>query len=111
ADTGGQIRYVLELATTLAKHPGVSQVDLFTRRIRDKRVSPDYSQEIEQLAENCRIVRLPCGPSRYLRKERLWPYLDEFIDAITSFTTREGRTPSIIHGHYADAGYVAHAVA
>lgn len=111
ADTGGQVRYVLELAKTLAKLPGVDAVDLFTRRIRDKRVSEDYGQEIEQLAPNCRIVRLPCGGGRYIRKERLWPYLDDYVDAMISFTRREGRTPAFVHGHYADAGYIAKEVA
>lgn len=111
ADTGGQIRYVLELASTLADHPEVEQVDLFTRRIRDKRIGPDYAVDIEPLGDNCRIVRLPCGPGRYLRKERLWPYLDEFVDAMIGFTTREGRTPAVVHGHYADAGYIAKEVA
>ncbi|WP_425397192.1 HAD-IIB family hydrolase [Aeoliella sp.] len=111
ADTGGQIRYVLELASTLAQHPGVEAVDLFTRRIRDKRVSADYGQDIEQLSDNCRIVRLPCGGGRYIRKEKLWPFLEDYIDAMIAFTTREGRTPRVVHGHYADAGYVAKEVA
>ncbi len=111
ADTGGQVRYVLELAKTLSEFPGVECVDLFTRRIKDKRVSDDYSQEIEELAPKCRIVRLPCGGGRYIRKERLWPYMDDFVDAIISFTRREGRSPAVIHGHYADAGYVAKEVA
>ncbi|MCO6046416.1 HAD-IIB family hydrolase [Aeoliella sp. ICT_H6.2] len=111
ADTGGQIRYVLELAKTLAKHPAVDAVDLFTRRIRDKRVSSDYGQDIEELSDDCRIVRLPCGGGRYIRKEKLWPFLDDYIDAMIAFTTREGRTPTVVHGHYADAGYVAKEVA
>ncbi|MCJ7603563.1 MAG: hypothetical protein MUO63_18945, partial [Desulfobulbaceae bacterium] len=33
ADTGGQVKYVLELARALAVHPDVDQVDLFTRLI------------------------------------------------------------------------------
>lgn len=111
ADTGGQIRYVLELAKALSEHPAVDAVDLFTRRIRDKRVSSDYGEDIEELADNCRIVRLPCGGGRYIRKERLWPHLDDFVDAMIAFTTREGRTPSLVHGHYADAGYIAKEVA
>ncbi|MCA9246017.1 MAG: HAD-IIB family hydrolase [Planctomycetales bacterium] len=111
ADTGGQVRYVLELAQTLSQLKGVDQVDLFTRRIRDKRVSSDYAEPIEELAANCRLVRLPCGGGRYLRKERLWPHLDEFVDELVSFTRGEGRTPSVVHGHYADAGYVAREVA
>jgi sucrose-phosphate synthase len=111
ADTGGQVRYVLELAKTLAQLPGIDAVDLFTRRIRDKRVSPDYGQEIEELGPNCRIVRLPCGGGRYIRKERLWRYLDDYVDAMISFTRREGRMPAVVHGHYADAGYIAKEVA
>ena len=55
ADTGGQVRYVIELAKTLAEFEGV-EVDLFTRRIRDKRVSSDYTAEVEQVAPGCRIV-------------------------------------------------------
>ena len=65
ADTGGQVRYVIELARTLGQHEAVDQVDLFTRRIRDKRVSPTYSQEIERLGPKSRLIRLPCGGGRY----------------------------------------------
>lgn len=111
ADTGGQVRYVLELATALAQCEGVEQVDLFTRRIQDKRVASDYGEETEQLGPRCRLVRLPCGGNRYIRKELLWPTLDEFVDAVVSFTRREGRLPAVVHGHYADAGYVAKEVA
>lgn len=111
ADTGGQVRYVLELAKTLSKLDQVDQVDLFTRRIRDRRVSPDYSEEIEELGPRCRIVRLPCGGGRYLRKERLWPFVDDYVDAMIAFTRAERRKPTFVHGHYADAGYVAKEVA
>ena len=111
ADTGGQVRYVLELAQKLAEFPEVDQVDLFTRRIKDKRVSEDYSRRVEELGPKCRLVRLPCGGGRYVRKERLWPFLDDYVDAMISFTRREGRIPAVVHGHYADAGYVAKEVA
>ncbi|QDU35792.1 Mannosylfructose-phosphate synthase [Maioricimonas rarisocia] len=111
ADTGGQVRYVVELAKHLAQFEEVEAVDLFTRRIRDKRVSSVYGEEIEELGPNCRIVRLPCGGGRYVRKERLWPYLDEFVDNMIAFTRRSGRRPAVVHGHYADAGYVACEVA
>ncbi len=111
ADTGGQVRYVLELAKKLAEFDDVEAVDLFTRRIKDKRFSSDYSRRIEELAPKCRIVRLPCGGGRYVRKERLWPFLDDYVDAMISFTRREGRVPAVVHGHYADAGYIAKEVA
>ena len=111
ADTGGQVRYVIELARNLARQPGVTQVDLFTRRLRDKRFSEDYGQTFEELEPNCRIVRLPCGGGRYLRKEKLWPILDEYIDQMIAFTRRQEKPPAVVHGHYADAGYVAAEVA
>jgi len=106
ADTGGQIRYVIDLINQLSENPDV-QVDLFTRKIGDKRVSEDYQKPIEQINENCRIVRLPCGSSKYIRKEKLWPYLDEYVDRMIEYFRKEKREPDIIHGHYADAGYIA----
>ncbi|MHB8901885.1 MAG: HAD family hydrolase, partial [Thermoguttaceae bacterium] len=111
ADTGGQVRYVTELAKALSKCDEVDQVDVFTRRLRDKRVSEHYAREIEPLGPKARLVRLPCGGGRYVRKERLWPFLDEFVDAMIAFTRRQNRIPTVIHGHYADAGYVAKEVA
>jgi len=107
ADTGGQVKYVLELARALALREDVEQVDLVTRLIEDKVVSPDYSREIEPLSEKARIVRIQCGGRKYMRKELLWPYLEEFIDKTIKFLKKQQRTPDIFHGHYADAGYVA----
>ncbi|GAB4217755.1 MAG: HAD-IIB family hydrolase [Synechococcales cyanobacterium] len=111
ADTGGQIQYVIELARSLAAHPQVQQVDLVTRLIQDPKVSKDYAQPQEPLSEKARIVRLPCGPRRYLRKEVLWPYLDEFADELLKHIRLSRRLPTAIHTHYADAGYVGTKVA
>jgi sucrose-phosphate synthase len=61
ADTGGQVKYVLELAQALAKHPDVEQVDLVTRLIEDNTVSNSYSQMIEPLSDKARLVRIQCG--------------------------------------------------
>ena len=107
ADTGGQVKYVLELARALALREDVEQVDLVTRLIEDKLVSSDYSREIEPLTEKARIVRIQCGGRKYLRKELLWPHLEEFIDKTIKFLKKQQLTPDIFHGHYADAGYVA----
>ncbi len=103
ADTGGQVIYVLELARELAKHPDVREVELLTRQIVDDKVSSDYAQLEEQIAENAKIVRIPFGPKKYLRKELLWPYIEVFTDQTLSYFKRSG-LPDIIHGHYADAG-------
>lgn len=106
-DTGGQITYVVELARALIDHPDIDRVDLVTRRLIDPKVDSSYAEPIEALAPNVNIVRIECGPKRYLAKESLWPHLDSFSDNLLHFLRNQGRIPDLIHGHYADAGYVA----
>lgn len=106
ADTGGQTTYVVELARHLAKHRDVEKVDLLTRLIEDPSVSEDYSKPVEPLGDDVRIARLPFGPKRYLRKELLWPHLNQAVDKCLHFLRQQGRLPDLIHTHYADAGYV-----
>lgn len=106
ADTGGQIKYVLEMAEELSKREEVKMVDLFTRLISDKRVSSDYSRPVEKISDKFRIIRIRCGGQKYIRKEMFWPYLDEFIDKTIKFIKQEAVYPDIIHAHYADAGYI-----
>ncbi len=105
SDTGGQIKYVLELARELAAQPQVREVELLTRQIIDPRLDDTYAQLEEPLCENAKIVRIPFGPKRYLKKESLWPFLEMFIDQTLIHFRRHG-LPDIIHGHYADAGLV-----
>jgi sucrose-phosphate synthase len=107
ADTGGQIKYVIELAKALSQREDVEKVDLCTRLIVDKRVSKDYAQPIEEVNDKFRIVRIQCGGRKYFRKELIWPHLDEYIDKTIKFIKRQKRIPDIVHGHYPDAGYVA----
>jgi len=107
ADTGGQTKYVIELARALASQPDVDRVDLMTRQVIDAKVGSDYAEPLEEIASNAYIVRLPCGPRRYLRKEVLWPHLDSFSDQALKHVRRVGRVPDVVHGHYADGGYVA----
>ncbi len=107
ADTGGQVKYVLELAEQLSRRPEVERVDLFTRQIRDRKVSSDYSVPIEEISPKARIVRIPCGGGKYIRKELLWNHLDEYVDKTLKFIKKEELNPHLVHGHYADGGYVA----
>ena len=106
ADTGGQTKYVLELANTLSMDPRVEKVELVTRLIKDKIVSDDYSLPVEKINDKFDIVRIRCGGGKYIRKELLWNHLEEFVDKSTKYIKSRGRLPDIIHSHYADAGYV-----
>jgi sucrose-phosphate synthase len=106
ADTGGQTKYVVELSKALSEHSQVAKVDLLTRMIDDPSLSEDYAQSLEMINDNTRIIRLPCGPKKYLRKELLWKHLDQMVDKCLQFLRKQGQLPDFIHAHYADAGYV-----
>jgi sucrose-phosphate synthase len=115
SDTGGQVKYVVELANALSTQPSISRVDLLTRYIADPNVHESYSVREEPLfgcKGNGFITRLECGPpEKYLRKELLWPYIQEFTDNAIKFINNLKDTQQyelyIVHGHYADAGEIA----
>ncbi|KAM7253097.1 hypothetical protein ACFE04_008820 [Oxalis oulophora] len=131
SDTGGQVKYVVELARALAKMPGVYRVDLFTRQISSPEIDWSYGEPTEMLTSGLEdddgneigessgayIVRIPFGPrDKYLRKELLWPYIQEFVDGALAHILNMSKVlgeqigagqpiwPYVIHGHYADAG-------
>jgi sucrose-phosphate synthase len=107
ADTGGQIKYVIELANALSQREEVKLVELFTRLVSDKAVSKDYAKPVERVNDKFKIVRIQCGGRKYIRKELLWLHLDEFVDKTIKYIKQQKMIPDIVHGHYPDAGYVA----
>jgi sucrose-phosphate synthase len=84
----------------------VDHVDVVTRQIVDRRVSPDYALPEEPICPGARILRFPFGPKRYLRKELLWPHLEQLADQLVSRLSQPGEAVDWIHAHYADAGLV-----
>ena len=109
ADTGGQTKYVVDLARALARHPQVDQVDLVTRRVAGRHGEPGLRCRSEEgpWVDGARIIRIDCGPQEYIAKEQLWHHLDSFHrqpDRLDQ--SPASRYPSLIHSHYADAGYV-----
>ncbi len=106
ADTGGQTKYVVDLARALAANSDVAKVDLITRRVVDPAISDDYAQVEEALCDGARIVRIDCGPQEYIAKEQLWEHLDSFADNLAEFLAEQPQAPALVHSHYADAGYV-----
>ncbi|XP_026660236.2 probable sucrose-phosphate synthase 1 [Phoenix dactylifera] len=131
SDTGGQVKYVVELARALGSMPGVYRVDLLTRQISAPDVDWSYGEPTDMLtlrnAENfmhemgessgAYIVRIPFGPKdKYIPKELLWPHIQEFVDGALVHIMQMSKVlgeqigggqpvwPVAIHGHYADAG-------
>ena len=106
ADTGGQTKYVVDLARALAEHEDVEQVDLVTRRVVDATLSDDYAIPTEVLSDKARIIRIDAGPEEYIPKEQLWDHLDSYMDNLTDWLNKQPRMPDLVHSHYADSGYV-----
>ncbi|KAH7659962.1 Sucrose-phosphate synthase plant protein [Dioscorea alata] len=131
SDTGGQVKYVVELARALGSMPGVYRVDLLTRQILAPDVDWTYGEPTEMLtsrssdgfahemgeSSGAYIVRIPFGPrDKYIPKELLWPHIQEFVDGALSHIMQMSKVlgeqigggqpvwPVAIHGHYADAG-------
>lgn len=111
ADTGGQTKYVVEVARALGEHPGVDRVDLVTRRIVDDQIDPDYAAPVEELSQHARIIRIDCGEEGYIPKEQLWDSLENFSDNLLNYLNEQERKPDVIHAHYADAGHVGVSIA
>ncbi|KAK9933115.1 hypothetical protein M0R45_020323 [Rubus argutus] len=130
SDTGGQVKYVVELARALARMPGVYRVDLFTRQVSSPEVDWSYGEPTEMItagpedgdgdlgeSSGAYIIRIPFGPrDQYLSKEVLWPHIQEFVDGALAHILNMSKVlgeqigrgqpvwPYVIHGHYADAG-------
>ncbi|XP_044485639.1 probable sucrose-phosphate synthase 3 [Mangifera indica] len=132
SDTGGQVKYVVELSRALARMPGVYRVDLFTRQVSSPEVDWSYGEPAEMLtmcseddgngdevgeSSGAYIIRIPFGPQdKYLGKELLWPFIQEFVDGALAHILNMSKVlgeqigggqpvwPYVIHGHYADAG-------
>jgi sucrose-phosphate synthase len=106
-DFGGQLVYVKEVATAMAAQG--HQIDIITRQIID-REWPEFAAPLDHYAEtpNVNIVRIPCGPKRFLPKEQLWPYLGaEWVPNIVNFYISTGAMPDAFSAHYGDGGLAA----
>lgn len=97
-DSGGQNVYVGQVARQLVRLG--HSVDVFTRRDSAR------AAEVVQWKEGVRIVHVKAGPARYVRKEDLLPYMDEFTDHCLAFMKRE-QDYDIIHANFWMSGLVA----
>ena len=106
ADTGGHIRYLLDLADACARDPGVGRIVLATRLFRGP-LGPDYAVPQERVGDKVEIVRLASASPGYLAKEALHGEVASFGEALAAWILAQPRRPDVIHAHYADAASVA----
>ncbi|MEC9490512.1 MAG: glycosyltransferase, partial [Halanaerobiales bacterium] len=102
-DFGGQLVYVKELSMALAEM-GI-KVDIITRQINDPEW-PEFSELYDSYPgyDNLRIIRLPFGGDKFLAREKLWPHLKNYVDAVAEFYDEEGAFPDFFSTHYGDGG-------
>ena len=97
-DAGGQNIYVAQVARHLAALG--HRVDVFTRRDAEK------PAEVLAWAPGVRVIHVPAGPPRYVRKEDLLPYMSEFSRWICDFACREGGY-AVAHANFFMSGIAA----
>lgn len=98
-DSGGQNVYVGQVARALAALGHT--VDIFTRR------DSPHLPEIDDWQPGVRVIHVAAGPSRYVRKEALLPFMDEFTTWMLRFIGYEERGYDLIHANFWMSGLVA----
>ncbi|MBB4657846.1 HAD-IIB family hydrolase [Parvularcula dongshanensis] len=107
ADTGGHIRYVLDLVRHAGARPEVMRQEIVTRAFRDGALGPDYARPRERYDAKTEIVRLRGSTDDYLEKEALWKDHDALTAAFLTYLQTLPRLPDLLHAHYADGGVIA----
>ena len=109
ADTGGHIRYLLDLVDALEHHPQVSRQTIVTRGFVEPCLGAAYANPRERYSERTEIVRLFGQVRGYLSKEALHCDIQPLVGAFLEHLRTGPALPEIIHAHYADAGTLAFA--
>jgi len=102
ADTGGQVVYVIELAKKLAQLG--YEVDIWTRRFEDQ-------PEMDVINDRVRVLRAPCGGTKFIGKEYLVRHLGEWAEHALRLIKKHGLKYQFLNSHYWDAGYATQRLA
>jgi len=98
-DSGGQNVYVGQLAKHLAGSG--YEVDVFTRR------DHDLLPKVSEWMAGVRIVHVPAGPTQFVRKEDLLPYMDQFTGWMLRYIRRQKQPYDLMHANFWMSGLVA----
>lgn len=98
-DSGGQNVYVGQVARHLSRHG--HGVDIFTRRCSKRRPT------VVEWADGVRVIQVPAGPARFVRKEEMLPYMEAFSGFCIEFFKRERIGYDLVHANFFMSGMVA----
>ncbi|MFW6274338.1 MAG: glycosyltransferase [Spirochaetota bacterium] len=100
-DTGGQVVYVLELSKKLSQFG--TKVDIWTRQFEDQ-------PQVEEVDENVRIIRMPCGGKDFIPKEYLYEKIPEWVKNALGYIKKNKLSYTFVNSHYWDAGLAGHMI-
>ncbi len=98
-DAGGQNVYVAQIAAELGSR-GI-EVDVYTRRDHPRLPA------VVQWRPNVQVVHVRAGPARFVEKEKLLPYMDEFARVTTRCFRAQVQPYEIVHANFFMSGMVA----
>jgi glycosyltransferase involved in cell wall biosynthesis/phosphoheptose isomerase len=98
-DCGGQNLYVGKVAKALSALG--YEVDVFTRR------DADQLPDMVEWEQGIRVFYVPAGPARYIRKEDLYPFMEEFTEYMVRFCRHQRKAYDLVHANFWMSGLVA----
>jgi glycosyltransferase involved in cell wall biosynthesis len=98
-DAGGQNVYVAQIAAELGRRG--YRVDVFTRR-DDERLPTALAWR-----PNVQVIHVPAGPARFVAKEALLPYMNEFGRYVRRFCRAQVQPYDLVHANFFMSGMVA----
>lgn len=104
ADTGGHIRYLMDLVEACEADPVASKIVIATRAFEG--FGDDYLRKFETVSDKVSIVRFRTTRPDYVSKEDMHLEVASYCEALFAFL-REHGIPDVVHAHYADAAVVA----
>ncbi|MEE7505747.1 HAD-IIB family hydrolase [Methylobacterium mesophilicum] len=106
ADTGGHIRYLLDLVSASAQDRDLARIVVATRLFRGP-LGTAYAVPEEPIADKVTLVRLASASPDYCAKEEMHAEVACFAENLIAWIAAQERAPDLIHAHYADAATVA----
>ena len=98
-ECGGQNLYVAKVAKALTALG--YEVDVFTRR------DGDQLPEMVEWDHGIRVFYVPAGPPRCIRKEDLYPFMEEFTEYMVRFCRHQRKAYDLVHANFWMSGLVA----
>ncbi|MDP4023006.1 HAD-IIB family hydrolase [Methylobacterium sp. NEAU 140] len=106
ADTGGHIRYLLDLVSASAQDRDLARIVVATRLFTGP-LGTAYAVPEERISDKVTLVRLASASPAYCAKEEMHAEVAHFAENLVAWIAAQDRAPDLIHAHYADAATVA----